>query len=214
MLKRELIKCIQTFAEVTNIKIIAEGIETYDELKTLIDFGIEYGQGYYIQRPNPLFINLNEGITETIVQINHTKTSCKDNSLALKIVNYYLRMDVPIELYDVGYSAHEVFMANNNLQGIAVVNNKKVAGLIMRGKFYQKLPANKSKELLYRRSLKELMDNNPLVVDAEELLTDVCRRALSRDEDRVYDYIIIKENGYYKGVIPFGGLMDALLCVL
>lgn len=38
------------------MKIIAEGIETIDELNTLIQIGIPYGQGYLLQRPAPEFL--------------------------------------------------------------------------------------------------------------------------------------------------------------
>ena len=50
-LKRSLIKTFCDFCLVTDIKLIAEGIETENEMATLIDMGIDYGQGYFIQRP-------------------------------------------------------------------------------------------------------------------------------------------------------------------
>ncbi|MGB0890611.1 MAG: EAL domain-containing protein [Solirubrobacterales bacterium] len=33
---------------------MAEGIETREELDTLCDLGVHYGQGYYLARPAPL----------------------------------------------------------------------------------------------------------------------------------------------------------------
>jgi EAL domain-containing protein (putative c-di-GMP-specific phosphodiesterase class I) len=35
-------------------KIIAEGVETQDELRVLLDLGVEWAQGYYLGRPGPL----------------------------------------------------------------------------------------------------------------------------------------------------------------
>ncbi|GAA0180702.1 hypothetical protein SH2C18_33460 [Clostridium sediminicola] len=49
--KITLMKSLVTFANSTNIKIIAEGIESKEELMTLIELGVHYGQGYYIQKP-------------------------------------------------------------------------------------------------------------------------------------------------------------------
>lgn len=46
-----LIKTLNDFAKATNMRIIAEGIETIEELDTLISLGVDYGQGYYIQKP-------------------------------------------------------------------------------------------------------------------------------------------------------------------
>ena len=50
-LKQALMKAFYEFSVVMNMKIIAEGIETLDELNALIQIGIPYGQGYLLQRP-------------------------------------------------------------------------------------------------------------------------------------------------------------------
>lgn len=50
-LKYALVKGMVEFSKVSKIFLIAEGIETYEELKTLVNLGVQYGQGYYIQKP-------------------------------------------------------------------------------------------------------------------------------------------------------------------
>jgi EAL domain-containing protein (putative c-di-GMP-specific phosphodiesterase class I) len=52
--KREMARALKTFADRMESKIIAEGIETDGERKTLIELGIDYGQGYLLGRPAPL----------------------------------------------------------------------------------------------------------------------------------------------------------------
>ena len=44
------------FAKLSDSFLIAEGIETEEELKVLIEIGVEYGQGYFIQRPEEYII--------------------------------------------------------------------------------------------------------------------------------------------------------------
>ncbi len=51
--KHALIKGLVEFSKHCGTKLIAEGIETTQELETLIDLGVQYGQGYYLARPNP-----------------------------------------------------------------------------------------------------------------------------------------------------------------
>ena len=41
------------FARLNNIKVLAEGVETASELRTVLDFGVDYVQGYYTGRPAP-----------------------------------------------------------------------------------------------------------------------------------------------------------------
>lgn len=45
---------LSTFAREIGAQIIAEGIETREELDALCELGVEYGQGYYLARPGPL----------------------------------------------------------------------------------------------------------------------------------------------------------------
>ena len=49
--KKALVKSLYDFSCLTDIALIAEGIETEGELRTLIEIGVQYGQGYFIQFP-------------------------------------------------------------------------------------------------------------------------------------------------------------------
>jgi EAL domain-containing protein (putative c-di-GMP-specific phosphodiesterase class I) len=49
--KQELLATLQNLARKVNARIIAEGIETENEYKTLLDMGVELGQGYFISPP-------------------------------------------------------------------------------------------------------------------------------------------------------------------
>lgn len=52
--KRALAHALIAFAAETSATIIAEGIETREELDELRTLGVVYGQGYYLARPGPL----------------------------------------------------------------------------------------------------------------------------------------------------------------
>ena len=54
-LKQELIKAIRTLSEQMGSTVIAEGIETGQELLTLRRLGITIGQGFLFARPGPAF---------------------------------------------------------------------------------------------------------------------------------------------------------------
>ena len=47
----EVVKAIVTLAQVLNMQIIAEGIETEEQLNTLKSLGVEYGQGFLMSQP-------------------------------------------------------------------------------------------------------------------------------------------------------------------
>src|SRR5665213_3295268 len=52
--RRVLAACLVTFANNTGATIIAEGVETREELSVLRDLGIDYAQGYLLGRPAPV----------------------------------------------------------------------------------------------------------------------------------------------------------------
>ncbi len=58
------------FAHQNNIRTLAEGVETFDELRTVIEFGIDLIQGYYTGRPaaRPVPV-IGEKIRDEIVQL-------------------------------------------------------------------------------------------------------------------------------------------------
>lgn len=58
-LKQELIKAIQSLSKQMNSLVIAEGIETKEELATLMQIGIKVGQGFLFAKPGPAFPEIN-----------------------------------------------------------------------------------------------------------------------------------------------------------
>ena len=51
--KQSLVKAIVSFCQQNKIVVIAEGIESEKELKTILELGVETGQGYLLGRPLP-----------------------------------------------------------------------------------------------------------------------------------------------------------------
>lgn len=49
--RRALAASLVTFAGETGAEIVAEGVETKDELSVLVGLGVHYAQGYYLGRP-------------------------------------------------------------------------------------------------------------------------------------------------------------------
>ena len=52
--RRALASALTSFADEMGMSIVAEGIETEAELKTLRSLGVRYGQGYFLAEPGPL----------------------------------------------------------------------------------------------------------------------------------------------------------------
>jgi EAL domain-containing protein (putative c-di-GMP-specific phosphodiesterase class I) len=55
-IRREMTRALKAFADRIGSTIIAEGIERDGELETLLELGIEYGQGFLLGRPAASFV--------------------------------------------------------------------------------------------------------------------------------------------------------------
>ncbi len=69
--KQMFIKSTIDFARLNDIKVLAEGVETSEEMKTVISFGVDYIQGYYTGRPvfEPIS-EIDESIRKEIIDCN------------------------------------------------------------------------------------------------------------------------------------------------
>ncbi len=52
--KRAMASALISFADEMGMAIVAEGIETAAELRTLAELGVRYGQGFHLAKPGPL----------------------------------------------------------------------------------------------------------------------------------------------------------------
>ncbi len=69
--KQMFVKSTIEFARMNNIKVLAEGVETYEEMKTVIDYGVDLIQGFYTARPAPDPIGeLPHNIREEVIKEN------------------------------------------------------------------------------------------------------------------------------------------------
>ena len=74
--KQLFVKNLIEFASDAHIKVLAEGVETSEELRTVINFGVDLIQGYYTARPAFEVIQaLTDEIREEILRYNREKTS-------------------------------------------------------------------------------------------------------------------------------------------
>lgn len=68
--KANMISNLVQLASVKDIKVLAEGVETYDEMRTVIECGVDLMQGYYFNRPCFEPAPLDNKIAEDIRKIN------------------------------------------------------------------------------------------------------------------------------------------------
>lgn len=207
-LKQALMRAFHEFAVITNMKIIAEGIETINELNTLIDIGIPYGQGYYLQKPAPEFLEIPPGIRTSILTKQEQKKQESFHTPLTIPIGEIARRDPCFEYNTLGCQAVEFFEQHHDLMGITVVQDQCPVGLLMRNTFFGQLATKYGLAVYMNRQVGLLMDRNPLIVDYYTPLEQVSKSAVSRTEKNLYDYIVVTKDSQYFGIITVKCLLE------
>lgn len=198
-LKQQFLRSIQSIALSSGTQVIAEGIETAAEFRTIRDIGIACGQGYFIARPNhipPLNPSAEVGC---LINSNHTAEQPYSNvrSVTVETILRYVEPAQPeTEIEEI--FAH--FSENKNLRAIPVVKNGRPVGLINRYEFVDSLAQPYRRELLGKKPCADMMNAAPLLVEKSTPIHELSG-FLSESEIRHFtDGFIITEQGRYIGI--------------
>lgn len=206
--KRLLIKQFCEFSRITNIEVIAEGIETFDELNEVIDIGIPFGQGYLLRRPSAEIGEANIESVNFIKERNKKKSYYFFNSPVTLLARQVTRFDKPFTPDTTGLELLHYFELNPNIQGVSIVEGRRPVGLIMKATFTSFLSTQYGYALFSGRSILPMIDWKPLIVDYESSILDVSRASMARKDNQLYDYIIVAKDGEYYGLITVRSLLE------
>lgn len=65
--KQALVDSFVRFGRRTGAQVVAEGIETEEELRTLADLDVNYGQGYFLSKPAPPWAQISPWVAEKLM---------------------------------------------------------------------------------------------------------------------------------------------------
>lgn len=205
--KQAIVKSIHEFSKISGCKLIGEGIETPDELKILMDIGVEYGQGYYIQRPSSDINLINKEVFSLInprKSISFSKESMSPKTcigdISRKIES--IKEDTLVKEVDL------IFKKKVHLLGVCVVEEDLVKGIVTRSYFYSKLGWKYGYSLYSSKEIKYIMSTDFLSVDYNTSIDEVIKLAMSRPDSTLYDHITVTKNSRYNGIVTVKELIE------
>ncbi|MCK8058390.1 MULTISPECIES: GGDEF domain-containing protein [unclassified Fusibacter] len=210
--KQALLKAFVDTAVKTNIMLIAEGIETKEELKTLIMLGVHAGQGYYLQKPSPKFEDLEPEVVKRIEDYN--KISNNLNSYAqdyhyisnLVYGHKHCTFESMIESKTV-----KQHLEKENLTSACICEHDYPVGLLMKHNIDSKLSGRYGYSLYSNRPVSKVMNANPLIVDSYTPISVVAKRAMERSDDEIFDDIIVTKSSKYYGIVSMKKIFEYTL---
>lgn len=206
--KQSLIASMCEFASLTNTALIAEGIETENELLKCIELGINYGQGYYIQRPLCTIIPIKEDVIYTIYEANNKKNHLFGNRISDIYISNISRSLKTINSGITVSQIYEIMKDDYTLPGICVTEDDFVVGVITRNELFSRMSGRYGYNLYSNKAIKIIMSENFLCVDYQTTIDSVAKKAMQRESDKIYDFIVVTKGNKYHGIVTVKDLLE------
>ncbi|MDZ4201581.1 MAG: GGDEF domain-containing protein [Gallionella sp.] len=221
-LKQQFLKSIQQIAQSSQTRVIAEGIETAEELGVICDIGIPCGQGYFIARPSPtppLVAPVEACAIASLSGQIHApnKLMTSRSTTTEKLLRYIEPVHSAID--------HEKIFArfsdNPRLKKLPVVENGIPVALIDRQKYISCFVQPFRRELLGKKSCsstcmsgkhckdaaESCVDGTPLLVDKATPIHELSGFLTESDDLNLSNGFVITQGGRYAGI---GSAQDLL----
>lgn len=207
-LKYALVKSMVEFSRISNIKLIAEGIETKRECEVLIKLGVQYGQGYYFQRPNAKVQEELMDAQKIIEEMNRKINYGNQYGVSSTYISHLCSETLTINPYERAIDVYQRFKKNDSCMGFCVVKDEKPLGIVTRGDLALKLSGNYGFTLFHNNMISDLMKSDFLSVDLKTPIELVSSMAMDRKMEDLYDFIVVTQDDKYFGTVTVKDLLQ------
>jgi diguanylate cyclase (GGDEF)-like protein len=107
-------------------------------------------------------------------------------------------------------AAYSIFNEQSSIEGIVIIKNGGPIGVVMRTHFFQKLSTKYGFDLFMKRSIDLVMKKEFLSVDYLLPITDISALAMKRKQEFVYDFVVVKKQERFFGVVSIRELLMKL----
>lgn len=207
--KQLLCKAMVDFGKSAGIQLIAEGIETEEELKVLIKLGVDLGQGYFLGVPQEAFSDI---AVEKIEIIKRCHTKQYNQSIigsVYPVVGHLARPVYTISANESLEGIYETLRQNPTITEFYVIQDEIAIGFMTRATLNELLGGRYGYGLHARKQVRQLMNTDFLIVNYSMPIDHVSRIAMQRPFEQLYNSIVVERDKKYFGVVTVKNLLDA-----
>lgn len=208
--KRSLVTALVKFAGMTGVKTIAEGIETKEELETIIRIGVNYGQGFFIQKPQANITEEILTIKKIILDINCNMESISVYDISSCKIGAIANTFSAIRGYEK-CSAVKEHLSKRKREGVAIINELfEPIGIVMKHELEAKMATQYGYSIYAKRPIEKVMDLFPIIVEYNISIKRVADIITQRENEKAYDNIIVVKNEKYYGIVSVKSLLQQI----
>lgn len=200
--KLKTIQALLQIADIFGTALVAEGVETKEDLRVLRDLGIAYGQGYFLGHPNPMPVQylgvdarrvLGERQIAVFPELSRAVPHGQLRNLAL--------IHAPTVTFDMSNDELAVCFAEwPTLHAVAVLEGGKPVALINRAQFMNEYSKLYYREVWGRKSCVMHANFQPRRIEREHSVDELVGILTSQDQRYLTDGFIVTDNGRYVGL--------------
>ncbi|MCL5284019.1 MAG: EAL and GGDEF domain-containing protein [Armatimonadetes bacterium] len=206
--RRALLATLTKYARHIGTQVIAEGIETRNELDVLIQMGIDLAQGFLLGKPADRLIHVRPSIREYISErVEHRRLVASGRSYPVERI---ARSGFTLPPTATIAEAAERLRKNIHLDNIVVVQGTQTLGVISRTDFYRHLDDHKYSDEFYARSITGVMERRPVIIEFDTPIEEAASYVTFRPEAHFDGWVVLTRKGDYAGVVPIRKLIEAV----
>ncbi|WAI81326.1 MULTISPECIES: EAL domain-containing protein [Achromobacter] len=198
--KQSMVRAILKVAQHLGTSIVAEGIETAEDLAVVRELDIRYAQGWFLGRPEETLLT---ELTAPVRDSLRVRSTGPLSQRAAGGTAASLRVEAPAALLDkhTNDDVHRLFIEHKAMHAVAVVDaDNRPVGIINRRDFSEHYAQRYTRELFGRDRCSTFMNAEPVLVDLNVSIDQLSHVLISEDQRYLMDGLIITRDGRYDGL--------------
>ncbi|TCK04949.1 GGDEF domain-containing protein [Marinobacterium mangrovicola] len=207
--KREFVRSICNIGHTLDCKIIAEGIETLEELHTLQEMGVRYGQGFLLGRPAQEPDLLMEPL---VVRHGYLQNRGDMRMLAQADTARVLVRTIPaVSSEDLLQDVNEIFRNDPQIIAVPVLVDGEPVGVVRRADLLELFSAQYGRALYEQKPVTRLMRKDALIVPSDMPLERVSLMVTEQEDSLLIQQdLVVIEDGCYLGMANVRDLLKRM----
>ena len=194
--KQNLIRFFVRFATLSNMDLIAESVETAQELATLIDLGVSHAQGFHLARPGRLDQPIPAEIRDRIVERSRDVAAARFHDITTVRIGSLAVPTVTCDQLGTVDEACDLLAASLGSAGVVVLDGLRYLGWIGRARLEAIAAETRGRIPL---SAAKLEDCEQLGEDVT--LAEALHIVGSRPDERLTLPVVVEAEGRVAGVV-------------
>ncbi|MDO9104225.1 MAG: bifunctional diguanylate cyclase/phosphodiesterase [Methylovulum sp.] len=204
-IKLNFVRSIQSIANALHCNIIAEGVETENEFKTIANLGITHAQGYYFAKPGAVPVEQ----VDNALFVNRSPAQYQANPFSATTASHIAKFITPVSSATPIAEVMHLFQHNPDLSILPLVDDHIASGIIFRDRFLSKLFSSRyGLELYGKKPINSFVSKSPLSIEHNTPIEAVSQQLTSAVEhDPAF---IVTLEGEYAGIATLLDLLEEM----